>query len=56
MFHLVENKYDPFNRQPLTYEQLNDFNSLEEQHKRCIEFIQKRDDWIKTNHCPKYND
>ena len=54
--HLVENKYDPFNRQPLTYEQLNEFNSLEEQHKKCIEFIQKRDEWIKTNHCLKCND
>ena len=54
--HLIENKYDPFNRQPLTYEQLINFNMQEDQMNYCIEFIQRRNDWIKSNHCQKCND
>ena len=51
--HLVENNYDPFNRQPLTYELLTEYNCREEQKLLCLAFIQKRDEWIKTNHCLK---
>ena len=51
--HLVENNYDPFNRQPLTYELLTEYNCKEEQKILCLAFIQKRDEWIKTNHCQK---
>ena len=51
--HLVENNYDPFNRQPLTYELLTEYNCKEEQKILCLAFIQKRDEWIKTNHCLK---
>jgi hypothetical protein len=51
--HLVENNYDPFNRQPLTYELLMEYNCREEQKLLCLAFIQKRDEWIKTNHCQK---
>ena len=51
--HLVENCYDPFNRQPLTYELLTEYNYREEQKILCLAFIQKRDEWIKTNHCLK---
>ena len=54
--HLIENHYDPFNRQPLTYETLVEFNHQEEQVKFCIEFIKKRNDWIKSNHCQKCSD
>jgi hypothetical protein len=54
--HLIENHYDPFNRQQLTYETLVEFNKQEEQLKCCIEFIQKRNDWIKSNHCQKCSD
>ena len=53
--HLLENETDPFNRQLLTRDQLNEFNKLEENQKLCLDFIQKRDDWIKTNRCQKCN-
>jgi hypothetical protein len=53
--HLVENENDPFNRKPLTKIELDKYNMEEEQRLICIEFIQKRDNWIKTNHCQKYN-
>jgi len=44
--HLAEGEYDPFNRQPLTLEQLIEYNNKEEQHQTIMEFIKKRDDWI----------
>lgn len=47
--HLLENETDPFNRQTLTKDQLDEFNQLEENQKLCLDFIQKRDEWIKTN-------
>jgi len=53
--HLVENNFDPFNRNLLTKELLDDYNKEEKNKLICIEFIQKRDDWIKTNHCQKCN-
>jgi len=53
--HLVEHQFDPFNRNLLTKEILNKFNIEEENKLICIEFIQKRDDWIKTNHCQIYS-
>jgi hypothetical protein len=49
MSHLLENKYDPFNRQPLTFEHLENFNSSDNIKEKCIEFISKRDMWIKNN-------
>ena len=53
--HLLENEMDPFTRQPLTLAQLYEFNEQEDAHKLCMAFIQKRDEWINTNHCPKCN-
>jgi hypothetical protein len=53
--HLLENEMDPFTRQPLTLAQLHEFNEQEDAHKLCMAFIQKRDEWINTNHCPKCN-
>ena len=47
MSYLLENKYDPFNRQPITFEQLEHFNSLENTKEKCQEFILKRDTWVK---------
>jgi hypothetical protein len=53
--HLVENEYDPFNRNILTKDQLDEYNREEGQQMLCLEFIQKRNDWIKTNHYQKYS-
>ena len=53
--HLVEHENDPFNRNTLTREQLDEYNNQETQQILCLEFIQKRNDWIKTNHCQKCN-
>jgi hypothetical protein len=47
MSYLLENKYDPFNRQPLTFEELEHHNSLDIVKQKCQEFITKRDSWIK---------
>lgn len=47
MSYLLENKYDPFNRQPITFEQLEQYNSLDNIREKCQEFIIKRDTWIK---------
>ena len=47
MSYLLENNYDPFNRQPITFEQLEQFNSLENIKEKCLEFIIKRDTWTK---------
>jgi hypothetical protein len=49
MSHLLENNYDPFNRQPLTFEHLENFNLLDNIKEKSIEFICKRDLWIKNN-------
>lgn len=47
MSYLLENKYDPFNRQPITFEELERYNSLDNVKAKCAEFILKRDIWIK---------
>ena len=47
MSYLLENNYDPFNRQPITFEQLEQYNSLENIKEKCLEFIIKRDTWTK---------
>jgi hypothetical protein len=47
MSHLLENKYDPFNRQPITFEQLEEYNSSDNVKEKCAEFICKRNTWIK---------
>ena len=52
--HLAEGEYDPFNRQPLTMEQLNEHNQKEEQRQKLLDFIKKRDDWL--NHYHSRND
>ena len=49
MSYLLENKYDPFNRQPITFEQLEQYNSLDNVKAKCAEFILKRDIWIKDS-------
>lgn len=54
--HLVENNYDPFNRMPLTEEELAAYNELEEQKERCIDFIRRRDQWIESNRCHLQNE
>ena len=49
MAHLIENQYDPFNRQSLTMEELIKHNSYENIKKIVGEFVEKRDKWIKDN-------
>ena len=49
MSHLLENKYDPFNRQPITFEELEEYNAQDYIKQNCADFLLKRDNWIKEN-------
>ena len=44
--HILEHKYDPFTRQMLTIEQLEEYNKIESSKEKCLLFINNRDDWI----------
>lgn len=49
MAHLLENHYDPFNRQPLDKDKLLEYNDKIEIKEKCLEFIKKREEWIFLN-------
>ena len=49
MSHLLENKYDPFNRQPINFEELEEYNTQDSVKQKCADFLLKRDNWIKDN-------
>jgi hypothetical protein len=46
MAHLLQDKYDPFNRQPLTIEELDKYNKEEDVILKCREFAERRDKYI----------
>lgn len=46
--YLISNHSDPTNRQPLTTDSLNEFNSRENVRVKLAEFTKERDDWIST--------
>jgi hypothetical protein len=44
--HILEHKNDPFTRQTLTIEQLDEYNKTDYSKEKCLAFINKRNNWI----------
>jgi hypothetical protein len=47
--HIIKDGFDPFNREPLTIDDLTNFNEKNETKSIIYEFLEKKKDWIRLN-------